>query len=255
MRNYYLKKQLSRQQIPKYDEKALDKLIVAAKEVKMHPKKQRMSESEQFWNQVTFIPKKVWLLKILLTGMVFAGLLVSEIEPEQEIWPVLSVFGPLLCLVSANELCDICHPAMRELQLSVKYSLKKVMLVRLTVFGMLDFLILLTGTGAANYVLAGMAWKILLHTIVPYLIMCAGCMSILNRLQEEYATWMCTVWGGMIVVGSLVIKITDMGLLQMKGEMILGIAGIISIWIMIKEIRQFIQNGGGLDAVKSGMSV
>ena len=138
MKDRKLSKKIREIPIPDYEEDAFLRTLSAAKEADLHPERKRVTKAEFFAGQVHFISKRVWALKLLLTGLLLLGILETELRFDSSAWPLISVTAPILCLVNVNELCHICRPGMREILQTARYSLREQLLVRLLLFGGLD---------------------------------------------------------------------------------------------------------------------
>jgi len=255
MRKRFLKKELRRLDIPAFDVEAVQNTIRLAKAIDLHPERIRMTNYENFWSQARFIQKRTWLLKVLLTGLLLALAFFYRIDLDHTIWTASAIFGSIICLVSIYELCRVYHPGMREVQLTAKYSLKKVIMVRLILLGIVDFILLLSSA----YLVSGFGvivlWKILLYTIAPFSVMCGGCIDLVNRVREENVMSYCTTWGIMMITCILLLRITGIELLQNRGDLILGIILAIGLWKTITEIKKLMSiTGGNLDAIEFGTS-
>ena len=137
-----LKKYLASVQVPEYSSQGLQETISQAKKIRFHPEKQRMTNLQFFRNQLYFIRKEFWGLKLLFTGLFLCLILSEPAEPDSWIWTFSAISGPMLCLANAKILCDIFQPGMLELQMTAKHSLRKILAFRLLLSGVLDFLTL-----------------------------------------------------------------------------------------------------------------
>ena len=62
----------------------------------------------------------------------------EQIDISGWTWTLIAVSGPALCLINANEICNIFQPGMVEIQMTAKNSFGKVLMVRLITFGSFD---------------------------------------------------------------------------------------------------------------------
>lgn len=190
-----LKRELNRIQIPPYREAALSDTIAKAKKIRFQPAKYRMTDWQFFRDQIRFIQKKTWIMKLAFTMAALFLLGTGSGSPQNWVWPLIAVFGPLLCLINANEIYGAFCPGLLELQMTTHYTAKKIVLVRLAFFGLCDLLLL---TAVSFWSMGGYGngfWQALLYGTVPYNLMCVGCMLIFRYCHEENAQNYCAGLG------------------------------------------------------------
>ena len=136
-----LKKELNKIEVPAYDTHKYKETIAKAKKIKLHPENLRMSSTEFFCNQLRFIKTETWILKIIVSALVLYLLITEQINISSWFWTLIAISGPILCLINAKELCNVFQPGMLEIQITAKNSFSKVLMVRLTIFGLFDLLI------------------------------------------------------------------------------------------------------------------
>ncbi|MFR4880623.1 MAG: hypothetical protein ACLUBO_10410 [Coprococcus sp.] len=195
MKDRELKGKLQQLHIPKYDEHKLEEVISEVKNIDFFPENQRMTNTEFFFNQVGFISKKVWGLKIIFSLFILYLFIAEDININNWMWTLLAIAGPILCLFNAKEICNVFQPGMFEIQMATKHSFSKVLMIRLIVFGIFDLLFLICSTIILSLVKETVIWQIILYGTVPYVIMCFGCMYILNKCHEENILLYSTTWG------------------------------------------------------------
>ena len=183
-----LKQKLDQYAVPDHSEKALEETIYRARELTAWISRTgdgRMTMSQFFFDQCRFVRPHTWLLKAGLALLMAVWLPGSISGSEIWFWTVVSLAGPLLCLINANDLGGFFQPGIIEIQMTAKYSLRHAFLARLTLFGVIDAIVigavsaLMTACGTAA------AWQVLLYSTVPYLLMCTGCMVIFQKVREE----------------------------------------------------------------------
>ena len=162
-----IKKYLERYTIPPYDQERFIGLIIEAKKKGIHFEKLRMSSKMFFIDQLRFIQKRTWVLKLLIICLALAGMYFERLQAEHTAWRILAVSTPVLCLVNVNELSKICCPGMTELQMTCKNSLSRIFFSRIIVFGFADLLGILLLTVWGGAVCFGEIWQAFLYSIVP----------------------------------------------------------------------------------------
>ncbi|SHJ89121.1 hypothetical protein [Hespellia stercorisuis] len=242
MRNYKIKKALNFS-VPEYDAEALERTMTFSKNIDYGVEKQRMTEVQSILAQIKFIPMKAWAGKFAIACLLNAGILVETQVGNASLWMIISICIPLLCLTGTNEICNIMQPELKSLLLTVRYSMKKIILIRLLIFGVIDLLILLLTAGAAFFADLYAGWNDLLYVIMLYNLMCMGCIYIINHIRETNAVFACSVWGVSLITMNLIIKNTFAELVAGKENMILLLIIALTIWRILTEISNML---GGL---------
>lgn len=251
-----LKKYLASVQVPEYSSQGLQETISQAKKIRFHPEKQRMTNLQFFRNQLYFIRKEFWGLKLLFTGLFLCLILSEPAEPDSWIWTFSAISGPMLCLANAKILCDIFQPGMLELQMTVKHSLRKILAFRLLLSGVLDFLTL--ACCAAIFTLGQGVYlrQTLLYTLVPYNLMCLGCLAILNRRTEENSMLYCMTWGAFLTFAAWLLKAGGFPIYTMEYRESWLLSGVLSALGVMWEIKKLLKFGGGnTDEIRVGTFV
>ena len=159
-----------------------------------------------------------------------------------------SLAGPLLCLINANDLGGFFQPGIIEIQMTAKYSLRHAFLARLTLFGVIDAIVI----GAVS----ALAWQVLLYSTVPYLLMCTGCMVIFQKVREESTLFCCAAWavllaGGLLASQSMGWQIYDAE--TASAWLLAGAAAMaVAVWQTAKLIKYM---GGNVDEINIGTIV
>ena len=138
------KKELNKIEVPAYDTHKYKETIAKAKKITLHPENLRMSSTEFFCDQLRFIKTETWFLKIIVSALVLYLLITEQINISSWFWTLIAISGPILCLINAKELCNVFQPGMLEIQITAKNSFSKVLMVRLTIFGLFDLLFFMT---------------------------------------------------------------------------------------------------------------
>ena len=231
MRDKALKKKLQQLHIPQYDEYKLEKVIVEAKKIDLFSGNQRMTNTEFFLNQLGFISKKVWSLKAFFSISILYLILAKDVYSNN--W--------------------VFQPGMFEIQMATKHSFSKVLMIRLIVFGIFDLLFLICSTIILSLVKETVIWQIILYGIVPYEIMCFGCMYILNKCHEENILLYSTTLGICLSSIIIILKISGVELFATCYFAIWLVFGLIAVSGIGVEIKQLLKKtGGNLNEISNG---
>ncbi len=254
-----LKQKLDQYAVPDHSEKALEETIYRARELTAWISRTgdgRMTMGQFFFDQCRFVRPHTWLLKAGLALLMAVWLPGSISGSEIWFWTVVSLAGPLLCLINANDLGGFFQPGIIEIQMTAKYSLRHAFLARLTLFGVIDAIVigavsaLMTACGTAA------AWQVLLYSTVPYLLMCTGCMVIFQKVREESTLFYCAAWavllaGGLLAAQSMGWQVYDMK--KASAWLLAGAAALAgAVWQTAKLIKYM---GGNVDEINIGTIV
>ena len=181
MRNSLLKKQLKSAfdaPLPERKEQFLSQLD--------YPRASRLDFAR---SQAGYIRKRVWILSFILFIGTFLGLYVTK-TPASFIWIVSSVL-PFISLVSIGEIARSATYKMDELEMSCKYNLLEVTIIRLGILGVTNLAviigILLLFIGRTNFGLIRLG----LYLFTPYLLTCYGTIFAINRLKSRDTMYVC----------------------------------------------------------------
>ena len=251
-----LKKILDQYQPECRRESVLEETVEKACQLYFHPEEVRIGGGTFFINQLRFIRPHTWLLKAGLALLLILILPGSTGWTDMWLWTFVSMTGPLLCLVNANELWESCCPGMMEILLAAKHSVRQVVLVRLILFGLIDAVVFIVSALTMTASGQGAAWQLLLYGTVPYLGMCAGCMAVLTRCREENAMAWCAGWAGMLTLFFVMpqsVGADVYGLDAVSVWLLLGAAALAAtVWQTVKFMKK---SGGIADEINTGAAV
>ena len=181
-----LKAKLNQIKIPAYEDDALIKTIQAAKEMDFQPGKYRMTACEFFVDQIRFVQRKTWASKTVLTILLLVLLGLTGISLDYWTWPLVSIAAPFACLLNVNELFQALQPGIYELQMTTRFSLRKILLVRLILFGLIDLVLLVPASVLLIASYGAVFWQVLLYSTVPYNLMCSKLHQV-SKVSSLYS--------------------------------------------------------------------
>jgi hypothetical protein len=139
--------------------------------------------------QLGYIRKRVWIMSFILFAGTLLGLYLSK-APTSFVWVVSSVL-PFISLVSISEIARSTTYNMEELEMSCKYNLLEVTLIRLGILGVTNLAvlisILLLFIGKTDFGLVRLG----LYLLTPYLLNCYGTLFAVNRLKSRETMYIC----------------------------------------------------------------
>lgn len=145
---------------------------------------------EFFLSQIGYIRKRFWCLSVLLLiGMIVFSL---SFQLDKEIVGILSAVLPLLTLTSITEISKSVSFNMTELEMSSKYNLGRITLIRLSAIGAfhitLLLLILFLFKDQSQY---GM-FRYALYAVTPFLLASYLSFWVANHIKSKDAVFICS---------------------------------------------------------------
>ena len=121
--------------------------------------------------------------------MVFAYaavmLLTRENGLRQQIFPLLSVLAPVLILINITDFVRVYNSGSLELELAAKFSLQKAAAAKLIIFGVSDAAVIAAFCVFAAVNTKAGAMLLLLYILVPFNLMCCGCMFLMRTVSAD----------------------------------------------------------------------
>ena len=226
-----IKKQTKETVIPPYNQENLERTISEAKKIQMHPERYLINEYQFFVDQLRFIQKKTWLLKIFCTAAFFILIKFSGKETiDGWVWSIVAIIGPLFCLINANELFS-----------------SKIMIARLIAFGMFDILFLGAASVHVSHAYDSAFLQVLLYGAVPYNLMCFGCMEILSRSPEEEALFYCAGYGAALMGTVTISRISGVNLFSEELLVIWALLEVVTIIAALAGMKEFLRKAGRIN--------
>ena len=150
-----------------------------------------------FKSQICFLNKTVVFWQILWI-ICFSYLLKNrELFPvNHEVLSLVSMIPPLLLLLTVEEITRVYQRSMLEIEYATKYSLKKVVMVRLLILSVMNGLVLLFGAFVAKKELQITLIDIILYGMTPMIWMTSFILLFMKKWMGEqlkYASISCYV--------------------------------------------------------------
>jgi len=153
----------------------------------------RASRFEFISSQIGYIRKRVWICSLVLF-MITLICLYSTKASVSLIWVVSSAF-PFISLLSISEIAKSTTYNMEELEMSCKYNILEVSLIRLGILGLANLALLigimLLLTCKTDFGLDFGFIRLGLYLLTPYLLNCYGTLFVINRLQSRETMYFC----------------------------------------------------------------
>lgn len=187
-----------------------------------------------FFSQMGYIRKRFWCLSLLLLlGMMYIS---SVFRQGREVVGVLSAVLPLLTLTGITEVGKSMSFQMSEFEMSCKYNLAKITLIRLSVIGTFHFIILvitlLVCKDQSQYALVRYA----LYGVTPFLLSSYLSFWVTNHIKSKDAFYICGGATAFVSIGVWGMGLNSTGFYEASYSLFWGIAFLIITVLLTKEI-------------------
>ena len=153
--------------------------------------------------QVGFIRKRVWISFFIC--LIFAYFYIKHVETPINIITGLSALLPLFSLITITEIFKSTACNMDEMELACKYSLPKIVLMRIGILGAVSFVIIILCVALAEKSNFGV-FRNLIYLSVPYLISTNISLAIIARIKSKETIYICTTVSGAVSVIMLLVN-------------------------------------------------
>lgn len=150
------------------------------------PVRRKSSLLEFVIAQIGFVNKVVWFWQgVWILFFVYAVWNGNLFHVTNEASCILSMAPPLLLLLTVEEVARVYTRSMLEIEYATKYSLKKVVLVRMMILSFVNGCILLGGILFAKEQMELELIEALVYSLTPLLLMTFLLLKMMNRWKGE----------------------------------------------------------------------
>ena len=156
--------------------------------------------------QASYMRKMTLVFSVLLLLPAVIG---ANYISENTLW-IVSAFVPILGLLAVAESTRSTIYGMSEFEMSTRFSLKSVVMARMSVLGVLDFIVLAC---AIPLCYTGSGFSLLqtgLYLLVPYMLTVNISLWLIRHLQSRETVYVCMSIAALISGANVVLRfITD----------------------------------------------
>ena len=179
-----------------FDEAKLQETISVSKAAFLAGESEQMvSHAEFLYSQSKFIKKQWWVLQGSL--LAFVCLLLCRTETDYLIRRSLGLAGPLFVILILPELWKNRNFDAMEVECTTYYTLRSIYAARLTIFAVVDLLLLSAFFASASVFAIITVWEILIQFVLPFNVTCCICFWTLyskHIRSEAFALLLCILW-------------------------------------------------------------
>ncbi|MCC0679487.1 hypothetical protein IC218_04340 [Clostridioides sp. ES-S-0005-03] len=197
-----IKKSLMEYTVPKYEVSAFEKTIKTIHKMTFSNADKRMNSIDFFISQIGFIRKRTWIIQFLVLCTICALLFNTSRDNNSfyEILSLVSVAVPLFILTNIEEIAKVYNNSVLEIEFSTKNTLHKIIATRMIVFGVSDLLFMCVILLLAKQIIDINTLYIIIYILVPFNLMCIGCLEIINRNRGKSTNYYCMIYGTSLVL-------------------------------------------------------
>ena len=104
----------------------------------------RMTDLQFICSQIRFVRPSLWVVQLLfwlVVGVSMYRLQASDMQ-EYRLYSLIAMVTPVLFVFQIEQFAKIYQQSMLEIELTTRFSLKKLLLARLLIFGTVDLFVL-----------------------------------------------------------------------------------------------------------------
>lgn len=177
------------------EEKVMETIAVSKSAFLAGESEQMISHAEFLHYQSKFIKKRWWALQGLL--LAFVCFLLCYMETDYLIRRSLGLAGPLFVILILPELWKNRNFDAMEVECTTFYTLRSIYAARLTIFAVVDLLLLSAFFAGASVLAKITVWEMLIQFLLPFNVTCCICFWTLysKRIRTEaFALLLCILW-------------------------------------------------------------
>lgn len=207
-----------------------------------YPKPRRI---DFIFSQVGYIRKRIWILSVLVFLSTLYGLYICN-APNSLIWFISSIL-PFISLVSINELVRSITYKMEELEMSCKYNLLEVSIVRMGILGTVNLIVLLSILLVLLKKTDFSSIRLGLYLITPYLLNCYGSLYFINHLKSRETIFICGSVTALVCLLNSLLSIQINEIYTDRYSFYWIISFIVLAVLSAREVTKLIKKMGGLE--------
>ncbi len=152
--------------------------------------------------QLRYIRKRVWFVSALI---VWIGWYIAQYwqTDAMKIWSVSAIL-PFLAMITITELYRSAAYHMAELEGSCRFSLPQLSISRMSILGAVNFVVLILLLVFIWQTSVYSLLQTVLYTMVPYLVVCAICLWLLNRMHGVNGFYACGAATGLVSAAGVI---------------------------------------------------
>lgn len=199
----------------------------------------KTSKLNFFFSQICYIRKLFWCLSALIAVAVIFLIQVFDVAVNTVV--TLSSFLPFLVVISVAEISRSTSYNMAEMEMSCKYNLSKITLVRLSLIGSFHFIILFCMVIIFAHSSEYSFLQFLLYSITPFLLCAYLSLYISNRFCSDEIAYICAGVAGLVSISVFLLTTNFIIIFSQRFVLFWCLAFVFTIISLLKEIKNLIE--------------
>lgn len=200
----------------------------------------QMTDLQFIFGQIGFIKPHTWIgqLAVLVLICLLLRCFLGIGYTDYRILSMVSTLTPMLLVFHIEEFARICYHSMLEIEMATKYSIKKLMLSRMCILGIVNFVMLGVFITFLNIYLDVSLFGILLYSLVPFNITVIGLFYLLKYLGRGlYGYWALSYTVFVCALFMIVPRIEPL-IYSSDNQNIWMLVCIVSLCVLVKTIKE-----------------
>lgn len=173
----------------------------------------RTTSTQFFLSQMGYIRKRFWLFSALILVCIY--FLMINYANDREIVGMLSACLPMLTLTGMSEIKKSDTFNMNELEMSCKYDLGRIILIRLSIIGIFHLILLLISLILFKEHSQYETLRYMIYVITPFLLSSLLSFWIINHTVSKDSLYIC---GGVTIFVSLLMFLLNFGSMSIYAD-------------------------------------
>lgn len=243
----FLQKKLAEYTVTPANELNIKKAILTGKQALLQNPVQELNWYTRIFNQFKYISPLLWVAQLLAFGLCL--FIISQINSDTEITPVLSSISFIVAFIGVvgfPELCKSFSYQMWELEQSSKYNLRQIVVIKLSIIGIIDLIVVLIISVLTSVQTAMPVWEMALYLFVPFNLTCIVSFFVIKLTRNKSSSFpvFFTSFGVSYIILLCVNRFSLYQSVSIPIWAILCLATFITLMIKVVQFIKGIERGG-----------
>ncbi len=194
---------------------------------------------EFFISQIKYIRKRVFFIQVIVMLICLIALLsIDRTNLNIKYISMLPSAIPFFVLIIATEISQSISYNMTELEMTTRYNLGQIIIVRTTVLGSVNFVFLIFLLIILKFKLEFSILSLSLYIFIPFLLTCFGSLYVMNYVRNKNVNFYCAGISISVSLANILLYNTTGNVysyLSVKFWLILCVALIVGVIIQAKK--------------------
>lgn len=199
----------------------------------------KISFYEFFISQIKYIRKRVFFIQAIVMLVYLVALLITDnTNLNIKYISVLPSAIPFFVLIIATEISRSISYNMTELEMTTRYSLGQIIIVRTAIIGSLNFIFLIFLLISLKLKLEYSTLGLSLYIFIPFLLTCFGSLYVMNHVRNKNVNFYCAGISTFVSLTNIFLYNTNnnmYNILSLRLWLILFLALILGVIIQAKK--------------------